>query len=247
MPLRKIVHIDEEKCDGCGQCVPSCAEGAIRIVGGKAKLVSDVYCDGLGACLGHCPRGAITIVERDAADFDEAAAAQHLGASQPAPLCEHPGGGCPGAAVRDLRLNVLAQPAPEPVAPGGAPAPHSALRHWPVQLALLPESAAFLQGADLLLAAQCAAFAMPDFHERLLTEKTVAIACPKLDNAQRHLEKLAAILRQSDVKSLSVARMEVPCCTGLVRLARAAIEASGKEIPLREIVVSTRGGVKAES
>jgi Pyruvate/2-oxoacid:ferredoxin oxidoreductase delta subunit len=246
MPLRKIVHIDEEKCDGCGQCVPSCAEGAIRIVGGKAKLVSDVYCDGLGACLGHCPRGAITIVERDAADFDEAAA-RHLGASQPVPLCEHPGGGCPGAAARDLRLNVLAQPASEPVAPGGAPTPHSALRHWPVQLALLPESAAFLQGADLLLAAQCAAFAMPDFHERLLTEKTVAIACPKLDNAQRHLEKLAAILRQSDVKSLSVARMEVPCCAGLVRLARAAIEASGKEIPLREIVVSTRGGVKAES
>ncbi|NLS92283.1 MAG: 4Fe-4S binding protein [Planctomycetaceae bacterium] len=249
MPLRKIVHIDEEKCDGCGQCVPSCQEGAIQIIGGKARLVSDVYCDGLGACLGHCPQGAIRIIERDAGQFDEAAVEAHLAADKLPAACERPHGGCPGAAVQSFGLNVLPAAPPLPGSPsvgekGHHESPSSQLSHWPVQLALIPPAAPFLQGADLLLAAQCAAFAMGDFHEKLLQNRPIAIACPKLDNGQAHLEKLTAVLRTSDVRSLSIIRMEVPCCSGLVRIARAAIEACGKPIPLHEVVVSTRGEVK---
>jgi Pyruvate/2-oxoacid:ferredoxin oxidoreductase delta subunit len=252
MPVRKIVHIDQEKCDGCGQCVPSCAEGAIRIIDGKARLVSDVYCDGLGACLGHCPQDAIRIIEREAGRFDEAAVEAHLTASKPASACEHPAGGCPGAAVQSFGLNVLSS---TPARSGTQPAAghrddcarSSQLSHWPVQLSLIPPAAPFLQGADLLLTAQCAAFAMADFHERLLQQKPVAIACPKLDNGQAHLDKLTAVLKMSDVKSLSVIHMEVPCCTGLVRIAQSAIQASGKSIPLHDVVVSTRGEVLSES
>lgn len=252
MPVRKIVHIDQQKCDGCGQCVPSCAEGAIRIIDGKARLVSDVYCDGLGACLGHCPQGAIQIIEREAGQFDESAVEAHLAAEKPAPICEHPTGHCPGAAVRSLGLNVLAstpaRPALPPAAAGGDSAARpSQLSHWPVQLSLIPPSAPFLQGADLLLTAQCAAFTMADFHETLLQRRPIAIACPKLDNSQAHLARLTAMLTMSDVKSLSVIHMEVPCCTGLVRIAQTAIRASGKSIPLHDVVISTRGEVLSQS
>jgi ferredoxin len=251
MPLRKIVHIDEEKCDGCGQCVPSCAEGAIQIIGGKARLVSDVYCDGLGACLGHCPQDAIKIVERDAGQFDEAAVEAHLAAGKLVSACEHPAGGCPGSAVQNLGLNIVSSTRARPSLPPAAQKEHggsrsSQLGNWPVQLSLIPPTAPFLQGADLLITAQCAAFAMADFHERLLQQRPIAIACPKLDNGQAHLDKLTAVLQMSDVKSLSVIHMEVPCCSGLVRIARAAIEASGKAIPLHDVVVSTRGEVIGE-
>lgn len=241
MPVRKIVQIDEEKCDGCGQCVPSCAEGAIRIIDGKARLVSDVYCDGLGACLGRCPQDAITIVEREAGEFDEVAVATHLATKNASPP-----GRCPGTAVQNFGLKVLPTSAPrtspQASAPGADGSPRaSQLSHWPVQLSLIPPGAAFLQNADLLLAAQCVAFAMADFHERLLRQNPVAIACPKLDDGQTHLAKLTSLLQMSDVKSLSVIHMEVPCCTGLVRMARAAIEASGKDLPLHDVVISTRG------
>ena len=246
MPVRKIVCIDEEKCDGCGKCVPSCEEGAIRIIGGKARLVSDVYCDGLGACLGHCPQGAIKIVEREAGEFDQQAVDQHLAAAKGHCVT----GGCPGAAVQNLALNVLpsrtSRSATSSVKKGDSTRP-SQLSHWPVQLSLVPPTASFLQGADLLLTAQCAAFAMADFHERLLQQKPIAIACPKLDNGQAHLDKLTDILQMSDVRSLSVIHMEVPCCTGLVRIAQAAIEASGKPIPLHDVVVSTKGEVLDKS
>lgn len=253
MSVRKIVQIDEEKCDGCGQCVPSCEEGAIRIIDGKARLVSDVYCDGLGACLGHCPQNAIEIVEREAEPFDETAVETRLAAGRAASACESPSGGCPGSAVKNLGLRVVSSNSPQPGARaasaegnGEEPASGSRLSHWPVQLSLIPPGASFLQQADLLLTAQCAAFAMGDFHERLLQGKPIAIACPKLDNGQAHLEKLTAILRTSDVRSLSVIHMEVPCCTGLIRIAQAAVDASGKDIPLKDVVVSTRGELLSE-
>ncbi len=252
MPVRKIVHIDEKKCDGCGECVPSCEEGAIQIIDGKARLVSDVYCDGLGACLGRCPQDAIKIIERDAGEFDQTAVDKHLLANQPASACDHPTGGCPGAAVQNFGLNVLpstpAHPSPPPAAKGDhGESRSSQLNHWPVQLSLIPPTAPFLHGADLLLTAQCAAFAMPDFHEKLLQQNPIAIACPKLDDGQAHFDKLTAVLQMSDVKSLSVIRMEVPCCGGLVRIAQAAIAASGKSIPLHDVVVSTRGDVLSKS
>jgi len=253
MVKREIVHIDEEKCDGCGQCVPSCEEGAIRIVDGKARLLSEVYCDGLGACLGHCPQGAISMIEREADGFDEAAVQRHLASLRPEASRPPAGGGCPGAAVQDLGLHVL-----------GPTAPHSrlaaiqksvseddgdrasALRHWPIQLSLVPPGAPFLAGADLLLVAQCVPFAMADFHQRFLQNRAVAIACPKLDDSQAHLQKLVAVLDASPVKSLRVVHMEVPCCTGLVRIARAALAETGKDIPLGDVTISVRGEVLDE-
>lgn len=250
MPVRKIVHIDEEKCDGCGECVPSCEEGAIQIIDGKARVVSDVYCDGLGACLGHCPQGAIKIIEREAAEFDQAAVDRHLASTAVGSSGCSSAGGCPGTAVQNLTLNVLpSAPTRAETLPSAADAESrsSQLSHWPVQLSLIPPTAPFLQGADLLLTAQCAAFAMADFHEKLLQQRPVAIACPKLDNGQAHFDKLTGILQMSDVRSLSVIRMEVPCCSGLVRVAQASIEASGKSIPLHEVVVSTKGEVISES
>jgi Pyruvate/2-oxoacid:ferredoxin oxidoreductase delta subunit len=254
MPKRKIVHIDETKCDGCGLCVPSCAEGAIQIVNGKARLVSDVYCDGLGACLGECPRGAITIIEREAADFDEAAAHRHVARlRQLARQGEPVSGGCPGSAVADFRRSAEGLPivggprdARNGSAASGAPAP-SALGHWPIQLRLVPPSAPFLQGADLLLAADCVAFALADFHERFLRDKAVAIACPKLDDTRPYVEKLAAIFAHASIRSLTVIHMEVPCCMGLLRIAQAARHAAAVDVPLREVVISTRGEVLRES
>lgn len=195
---RKIVKIDEDKCDGCGVCVPSCAEGAIQIIAGKARLVSEIYCDGLGACLGECPMGAITIEERVAEAFDEKATEQHLAKqeSEPEPVAF----GCPSARVTQFEREVPRSPVPNPQ----PPSPKSALAHWPVQLTLVPPQAPFLQGTDLLLAADCAPFAYPNFHNDFLKNHSLLIACPKLDNLQAHIKKLTDILRQSTVKSLAV-------------------------------------------
>jgi ferredoxin len=239
MAKRAIVEIDESKCDGCGLCVPSCAEGAIQIVGGKAKLVSDVYCDGLGACLGHCPHGAITVVQREAAPFDKTLAGGSLLGESPV--------ACPGSAPCSLKLNVLpiASRTPDAIAqPGpttGAEAGTSALGHWPVQLHLVPPRAPFLREADLLLVADCVPVAMPDFHARLLRGHPVVIACPKLDDTRPHIEKLARMIAEAPLRSLTVVHMEVPCCSALMRLAEAARQASGRQIPLERVVVSVRG------
>ncbi len=256
MSTRKIVQIDETKCNGCGLCVPSCAEGAIQIVDGKARLVSDVYCDGLGACLGTCPEGAITIVEREAAEFDEAAAHRHAAQLRRAHQAGPPRpGNCPGTRVEEFRL----EPAPPRAAAqrlstdgaagsaAASPDAVSALGHWPIQLHLVPPSAPFLRGADLLLAADCVAFALADFHDRYLRGRAVAIACPKLDQTQPYLEKLAAIFARAPLRSLTVVHMEVPCCMGLLRIAQAARRAAGVEVPLREVVISTRGTVLRET
>jgi len=233
---RKIVHIDGDKCDGCGACVPNCAEGAIRVVDGKARLMAENLCDGLGACLGHCPKGAITISERPADEFDEEAVRE---AKSPAP--ELPCG-CPGSMARDPR-----RPAGDPSKPGSPAAPsgpaESKLGNWPVQLRLLPEKGDLWRDADVLLAADCVAYALPDFHARLLGGKTLAVACPKLDDAQAYAEKLGRILAANPVRSITIARMEVPCCGGLERIVQLALGSSGKDIPVRTMVIGVGGVV----
>lgn len=248
MSKRKIVQIDEAKCDGCGQCVPSCAEGAIQIINGKARLVSDVYCDGLGACLGHCPQDAITIIEREADEFDEAAAHAHVARAQQKPVAALPQqpahaakkhGGCPGMMLQQFQPSRPSRP----IATGDEGPSESALSHWPVQLHLVPPGAPFLRGADLLLVADCVPFAMPDFHQRFLHGRPVVIGCPKLDDTGAYLDKLIAILQQAEIRSLTVVHMEVPCCSGLVRLAQAAIELSGSGVPMEDVTVSLRGKV----
>jgi NAD-dependent dihydropyrimidine dehydrogenase PreA subunit len=248
---RKIVHIDEDKCNGCGQCVPNCAEGAIEIVDGKARLVAENLCDGIGNCLGTCPLDAITIEERPAEEFDEQAVEQRLEAikDEPAPKMPAPsakggcpgamfsklGGGCPGKAPRKL----------QPDAPAGGPTGGaSRLGQWPVQLTLLPEAGEMWNGADVLIAADCVAFAMGNFHDELLAGKTLAIACPKLDDTEPYIQKLARIFAGNDIASLKVARMEVPCCTGLVHIVQQALELAGSDLKLREVVVGLGGEIK---
>ncbi len=236
--LRKIFRIDEEKCNGCGACVPACAEGALQIVDGKAKLVSERYCDGLGACLGECPQGAITIEEREAEEFDEEAVMHHLEEKESAK--EQLPCGCPSAAVTQLERREAIG-----TAPGDAPYQQSMLSHWPVQLALVPPAAPFLQGADLVLAADCVPFAYAGFHQDFIRDHALLVACPKLDDFQAHQRKLTEILRHSQVKSLTVVHMEVPCCSGLVHMARQALSACGRDIPLREVTIGIRGGLKS--
>ena len=230
---RKVVKIDEQKCNGCGVCVPSCAEGALKIIGGKARLVSDTYCDGLGACLGECPQGAITIEERTAGEFNETAAKQHQHADKPGTVQVTEG--CPSAKVRILcKGDTETSSENKP----------SQLNNWPVQLTLVPANAPFLKGADIVLAADCTAFAYADFHRDFLKNRALLVACPKLDDFAAHLKKLTEIITKSAPKSLTVVRMEVPCCAGLVFMAKQAIAASNKPMPLREIVISVNGEVK---
>jgi Fe-S-cluster-containing hydrogenase component 2 len=226
--VRNIVKIDEEKCTGCGACIIACAEGALAIIDGKARLISEKYCDGLGNCL-DCPEGAITIEQREADDFDEAAVARHLAESEAEKTLA---GGCPSSSV--AQFGTAAAPLEK--------APPSRLGHWPVQLTLVPPTAPFLKGADLVLAADCVPFACAGFHQEFLGEgRALLVACPKLDDFPAHQAKLNAILKQSGVRSLTVVHMEVPCCSGLVHMARQAIVASGNSLPLRHVTISTRG------
>jgi ferredoxin len=237
MALRNIIQIDEELCDGCGECVPSCAEGALQVIDGKARLASDVYCDGLGACLGECPTGALTVVQREAAEFDEAAVA--------ARLKQAPVSACPSSAVRVIPL-VEEKPAP---AQGGAQARggRSRLQQWPVQLHLVPPSAPFFRGRHVLLAADCVPVAVGDFHETFLDGRGLAIACPKLDqHLDLYVQKLAAMIDQAGILSLTIAIMEVPCCSGLVRLAQQALASAGRKVPLRLVTIGISGEILAE-
>ncbi|MBJ6726069.1 ATP-binding protein [Geomesophilobacter sediminis] len=240
--IRKIVNIDPDKCNGCGLCVPSCAEGAIRIVNGKAEIAADNLCDGLGACLGDCPQDAITIIEREADEFDEEAVHQHLEQQKPAQAkpapqhAHHHGGGCPGS-----RMQSFAPAASAPPAKGAAQP--SQLAQWPVQLHLVPPQAPYFQDADLLITADCVPFAYADYHRDFLAGKAVVVGCPKLDDLNFYIEKLTQIFRQSSIKSITVLRMEVPCCGGIMHAARQALAASGKEIPLNDVIISLRGEV----
>ena len=238
---REIVRIDEEKCDGCGLCVSACAEGAIELVKGKARLVSEVYCDGLGACLGECPQGAITIEEREGDPFDEEAARHHLEAKKHD--AETLPCGCPSASVTQFE----AKGATDRAQATTEVTPRSELGHWPVQLTLVPPTAPFLQEADLVLAADCVPFACAGFHQHFLRDHALLVACPKLDDFQAHLRKLTDVFRHSSVKSITVVRMEVGCCRGLVQMAEHAIAASSRDIPLRVVVIGIRGEVKSET
>jgi Pyruvate/2-oxoacid:ferredoxin oxidoreductase delta subunit len=249
MMIRKIVQIDEERCNGCGDCVPACAEGAIRIVNGKAQLSADNLCDGLGACLGECPQDAIRIIEREADEFSEEDVARHLGKkaaihSSTAGAAEGQHGqsnahhgGCPGS--RSISL-----PPRQDAKPSHAAKQPSRLRQWPVQLHLAPVSAPYFQDADLLIAADCVPFAYADFHRDFLEGKVVLIGCPKLDDNLFYQEKLTELFRVSSIKSITVLRMEVPCCGGIVAAASHALSASGKDIPFHEVTISISGEVK---
>ncbi len=231
--IRKIIHIDEEKCDGCGLCAAACHEGAIGMVGGKARLLRDDYCDGLGDCLPACPAGAISFVEREAAAYDEAAvqAGKRERQAQAAPLpC-----GCPGTQSRPLERR---QAAPADSAPG----PASQLGQWPVQIKLAPVDAPYFDGARLLVAADCTAYAYGSFHQDFIRGRITLIGCPKLDGAD-YSEKLTEILTRNDVKSLTVVRMEVPCCCGIEHAAVAALKNSGKLIPWQVVTISTDGRI----
>ena len=238
--LRKVVEIDEDKCNGCGLCIPACKEGAIRIVDGKARLAEDRYCDGLGACLGECPRGAISIVEREAEEFDQGAALEHVRAADAADHTSTPCG-CPSAAVMSLSPSAR-PPAADVPAPG-----HPWLSNWPVQLALVPVGAPWLDGVNLLISADCVPFAYADFQDGLLRGRQVITACPKLDDVGPYLDKLTAIFREHDIRSVTVARMEVPCCQGLVMLVRRALAAAGGDTPFGEVVVGIQGNTLSRS
>jgi ferredoxin len=235
---RKIIKIDENKCDGCGQCITACHEGALALIRGKAQLVKDTFCDGLGACIGECPQGALTIVERDAPEFDEAAVAAGRRSDRlPLNRGTTPAHSCPGSAMRSFE--------PERAAPSAMDQPpQSSLGHWPVQLMLVPPHAPFLQGADLLVCADCVPFAVPDFHARYLSGRAVVVGCPKLDDLSHYAQKLVEIVQQAQPRRLTVARMEVPCCRGIAQAAIQAALGSNSPFRIEEHVVGIRGSIE---
>jgi Pyruvate/2-oxoacid:ferredoxin oxidoreductase delta subunit len=234
MVLRNIVKIDQQKCNGCGQCIPSCAEGALQIINGKAQLVKDVYCDGLGACLGKCPQDAITIEQREAKEFDEQAAHEHVQKTDSAQPVS-----CPS--TRPMQFN-----SQEP-AQAVLQRQKTELTMWPVQLKLLPPYAPFLKESDLLIAADCVPFAYPNFHQDFLKNRVLTVGCPKLDDVSLYRNKLAEIFRTANLNSLTIVNMEAPCCFGLKRLVEEAMELSGTHIPLHQITISIKGEILSES
>jgi NAD-dependent dihydropyrimidine dehydrogenase PreA subunit len=255
--MRKIIEIDEERCTGCGNCVIACAEGAIEIVDGVAKVIADKYCDGLGACIGNCPEDALKIIEREAEDFDEVAVEALLEGKKAEPGKGNAGkvdiaasprrpavGGCPSAALKTFPEANQADPcgcANTPVATrtkGG-----SALGHWPVQIRLVPPGAPFLKDADLLIAADCVPVAYPNFHADFLAGKAVMIGCPKFDNADEYVEKLSQVFAASEIKSITSVVMEVPCCSALPVIVKKALAKAAVDIPFEEVVVSARGQI----
>jgi len=239
---RKIVQIDEGKCDGCGECVPSCAEGAIQIVDGKARLMAEKYCDGLGACLGECPNDALKVIEREAEDFDEEAVEEHMKSMSVAKSAElQPMAcGCPSAQIQSFTGPKTCQEANQPVSRASMA---SSLSHWPVQINLVPPTAPFLKGADLLVAADCTPVAYPNFHRDFLNGKVVMVGCPKFDEVQTYIHKFADIFNTAGIKSIEVVTMEVPCCQGLPVIVKKGLELAGKKIPISQVIISTRGEV----
>lgn len=255
--VRQIIRIDEEKCNGCGLCVPSCAEGALQIIDGKARLVADKYCDGLGACLGECPQGALTVESREAEDFDEEAAmefARSIGHEAPvhahhhAPVeggcdsAKHGGFVCPSARMIDRTREAKAE---------GAPAAQanvkSELRQWPVKLYLVNPHASYFENADLLIAADCVPFAYGAIHPDFIKGKTLVTGCPKFDDTQAYFDKLTEIMQVNNIRSVTVLQMEVPCCSGMLRLAQLASTASGKNIPVEAVTITLDGEIKART
>ena len=237
--LRKIIEINEDRCDGCGLCAIGCAEGALEIVDGKAKVISDNLCDGLGACIGECPAGALRIIEKEADEFDEAAVEAHLANALPAD--SNAPCGCPSK-VMDTFGKVADHPAGAPHPAGCGP---SALSHWPVKIRLIPPNAPFLKGADLLIMADCVSVAHPRVHSHFLKGKTVMTGCPKFDDADEHVQKFADIFSVADIKSVTCAVMEVPCCSSLPGIVKKGMEKAGKNIPFKEAVIGRRGEIVA--
>lgn len=254
--VRKIIEIDEHKCTGCGQCVSACAEGAIELIDGKARLVAENYCDGLAACLGECPEDAISIVERAADAFEPEAVEHHLqervGIAQghhersrstlriePLPLDVEPlPCGCPSTRMQ------MFPPAPESVDDDVSQRDQvSALQHWPVQIRLVPPAAPFLRGADLLVASDCTPVAYPNFHRDFLKGKAVMVGCPKFDDVEEYITRFAAIFRTADIKSVTVAIMEVPCCTRMPTIVREGMALAGKQIPTEVVVIGATGKI----
>ena len=259
---RQIITIDEDLCTGCGECMPNCPEGALQIIDGKARLISDLFCDGLGACIGHCPEGAITTETREAHAYDEGKVMENIVRQGPnvisahlAHLKDHAQDEHFREALAYLVENDVEIPAkflepscrcgelepPRSRPADGPTSPPSRLGHWPVQIMLVPPRAPFLDGADVLLAADCVPFAYADFHEALLKGRALLVGCPKLDDAELYREKLAEMFRRNGVRSVTVAHMEVPCCYGMVKLVESAIESSGKKIPLETRMISVKG------
>jgi NAD-dependent dihydropyrimidine dehydrogenase PreA subunit len=272
---RKIIEIDEAECTGCGQCIPNCPEGALQVIDGKARLISDLFCDGLGACVGNCPEGAMAVTEREAEPYDEAKVMVNIVKAGPNTIAAHlkhlkdhnacdyynealaylkqhsiPNPekskaksqepklacGCPGSSVRTLTpesaiSNLQSEIEPRP----------TRLRNWPIQLTLIPPSAPYLKNADLLISADCVGSSHPDFHEDLVAGRVLIIACPKLDDADAYQEKLTTIFRQNTPKSVLVAHMTVPCCSGLVHITKQAIADSGKTIPFADVTIDVDG------
>jgi len=281
MAKRKIIEIDEEKCNGCGVCIPNCPEGAIQIIDNKARLISDIFCDGLGACIGNCPQGAISTIEREAEPYDEKktmreniikagentiiAHLKHLNdhgetkyfkeavevlkeegieIDLDKEICDKEEGklpcGCPGSSVKDFSDECSCE-----VDESGTRV--SQLRQWPVQLHLIPPNAPFLQGKDVVLVADCVAYSLADFHKDYLKDKNIAIACPKLDsNIDLYVEKLTSFIDDAKINTLTVMTMEVPCCNGLLGLAKKAMENASRKIPVKSIVVSIKGQILKE-
>ena len=214
MIIRKIVNINEDLCNGCGSCIPKCAEGALQIVNGKAKIIKETYCDGLGACLGECPQCAITITEREAEPYDEKEVHEHLRTPRK-----------PSEAVTPQQTSALQKP------------------QWPVKLNLVPIEAPFYEDADLLVAADCAPVALKNFHDTLLPGKRIVIGCPKFDDAKAYAQKLSEIFKRNNIASITVAHMEVPCCSGLKWAVDRGVEASGKKIPVKEYMLKIEGEI----
>lgn len=242
MAIRKIVCIDEDKCNGCGLCIPNCAEGALAIIDGKAKLMKDLYCDGLGACLGHCPQDAITIIEREADEFDVEAVEEMLEAKKKAEVTvettphTHTGGGCPGSRMRMLQRR-------ETEDDESNVKMTSKLRQWPVQLKLVGASAPYFKNADLLVTADCVPFAYANYHNDFLKDRAVVVGCPKLDDVVLYAKKLEDIIKINDLESITVLKMEVPCCSGIAQATKIARDNSGVDIPVKVVTISVEGEV----
>jgi ferredoxin len=247
MPKRKIIKIDEEKCSGCGACVTKCAEGALQIVNGKAKVVNEVFCDGLGACIGECPEGALKIIERDAPEFDEEAVKRHISEDEMEHAemrREHPACGCPGHDPIQLKMHGhKAAGRGEHRSEERPPE----LINWPIQWKLVQPSMPFFRGEEVLIAADCVPFAMRDFHGKYLAGRPVIIGCPKLDEQQAYLDKLTDVIKSSGLRAIQVVHMEVPCCFGLEKLVDEAVRRSGKKVPVKIAVVGIKGEVLKEA